>query len=77
MNKKIITVTVKPNSKKIGIEKNSDNQYIVRVNQPPVDGKANEAVIELLSEFFDLPKSKIKIIKGEKSKTKLIELLVQ
>lgn len=69
-----ITVTVKPNSKKIGVEKRSDTHYLVRVNKPPVDGKANEAVIDLLADFFQIAKSKITIVRGEKSKIKVIEL---
>lgn len=76
MVKKRITVQVKTNSKKLGIEKISDNQYIIRVHQPPVDGKANEAIIQLLADYFHLSKSKIKIAKGEKSKIKLVDLFV-
>ena len=74
--KKKITITVKPNSKKPGVEKISDDQYIIRVSQPPIDGKANQAVIEILADYFDLSKSKIKMVKGEKSKTKVVELII-
>lgn len=46
----------------------------VYVTQPPEDGRANDAVIKLLSEHLKIPKSKIKIIKGEKSREKIIEI---
>ncbi len=40
----------------------------------PVDGKANKELIKLLSEELNISKSKINIIKGEKSKEKIIEV---
>ncbi len=46
----------------------------VRVTAPPVDGKANKALLALLAKEFKVPKSKIRIIQGETSRDKLIEL---
>jgi hypothetical protein len=46
----------------------------VKVNQPPEDGKANKAVIELLAEYFKVRKSAISIIAGETSRNKIIEI---
>lgn len=40
----------------------------------PVDGKANKQVIALLSDALKVPKSRIKIVKGEKSNKKIIEV---
>ncbi|OGH93591.1 MAG: hypothetical protein A2538_05190 [Candidatus Magasanikbacteria bacterium RIFOXYD2_FULL_41_14] len=47
----------------------------VKLTAPPVDGKANEALIELLSKKYQIPKSRIKIISGQKSKNKTLEIL--
>lgn len=69
-----ITVAVKPNSKKESVELVSDGSYTVRVNVPPVDGKANERVIELLSKHFKQPKSLITLISGPKSKKKIFSI---
>ena len=69
-----ITVAVKPNSKKDKIEKINDYEYLVRVHAPPVDGKANERLIELLAEYFKTPKSRIELISGSKSKKKIFEI---
>ena len=41
----------------------------------PVQGKANRKLIELLAEKLDVSKNRISIIRGEKSKEKLIEVL--
>ena len=42
------------------------------ITAPPVDGKANQAVIEFLAEFFRVPKSSITIVSGETGRNKLI-----
>jgi len=42
------------------------------VTAPPVDGKANQAVIEFLAELFRVPKSSITIVSGETGRNKLI-----
>jgi uncharacterized protein len=69
-----IIVSIKTNSKVEGVEKISEQEYIVRVNALPVEGKANKRIIELLSEYFDLPKSKVSLVSGQKSKKKVFEL---
>lgn len=66
-----ITVQVKPNSKKEMVEMLTDGTYLVRVNAPPVEGKANERVIELLALFFKVSKSRIELVGGHKSKRKV------
>lgn len=69
-----ITVQVKTNSKHESVEKNKENSYTVRVNTPPVDGKANKRVIELLAKYLNQPKSSIQIVSGFKSKIKIIQI---
>jgi len=71
----IIHIKVKANSKRESVEKISENEYCLRVNAPAQEGKANKAVIKLLSEFFDIPKSMVIILKGETNRNKTIELL--
>jgi len=53
----------------------ADGTLKVKLTAPPVDGKANEALVELLAEHFDISKSKIKIVKGLTSKNKAIEII--
>lgn len=69
-----ITVLVKPNSKKEAVEKISENEYVVRVNAIPADGKANARVIELLAQYFNCAKSKILMVVGSKSKKKIFDI---
>ena len=69
-----IEVRVKPGSKKELVEKLDQNRFVVKVKSLPKEGQANEAVIRAISDSFKIPKSKIKIIKGRKSRNKLIEV---
>ncbi len=46
----------------------------VRVTAPPLEGRANQAVVALLAERLRLPKSSVKITGGERSPQKTIEV---
>ena len=71
----ILTILVKANSKKGPVlEKISENEFIAYIRQPAVDDKANQALIELISKTLTISKSKIKIIKGLKSRHKQIDV---
>ena len=69
-----ISVKVKANSKEERVEKVSDKEYVLRVKAPAKEGRANEAVVELLSEYLDIPKSRLIIVRGHASKNKIIEM---
>ena len=47
----------------------------VHLKSPPVKGKANEELIEVLAEHFNVKKNQIAILKGHKSNLKEIEVL--
>lgn len=51
-----------------------DEVLLVRVTAPPVDSAANAAVIDLLASSLNLPKRAIRIVRGEASRTKVIEV---
>jgi uncharacterized protein (TIGR00251 family) len=67
-------VKVKPNSKQQKIEEQPDGSLTVHLKSPPVEGKANEELIKLLSDKFDVPKSYIRIKSGLSSRQKLVEI---
>ncbi len=67
-------VKVKPNSKHQSIEEQIDGSLTVNLKSPPVDGKANEELIKLLAERFDVPKANIRIKSGLSSRQKIIEI---
>lgn len=68
-----IQVMVKPNSKTEKVSREG-NGFIVKVKEPPREGKANQALIKLLAEHFGVPKSQVRILSGFTSKIKVIEV---
>ncbi|MET0585534.1 MAG: DUF167 domain-containing protein [Candidatus Binatia bacterium] len=69
-----IAVTVKPNAKKAQVEELAEKQYRVAVRAPAQDGKANQALIDILADHFGVAKSAIKIIRGHAARHKLLEI---
>ena len=69
-----INVQVKTKSKSEGVEELEDGSYVVRVNVPPIEGKANKRIIELLAKHLGKPKSHIRLVNGAKSKNKVFEV---
>ena len=69
-----LTVRVKPNSKVESVEQVSETEFIIRVKTPPIEGRANEAVIGALGAHFRIPKSRISIIRGISGKVKVIDI---
>ena len=71
-----IQVKVKPRSKTEDVTKEMDgNVYVVRVKEPPVEGKANRAVLKLLARHFGVPESRLRIVSGLSSKNKVVEVM--
>lgn len=68
-------IHVKPNSRKGPfIDELEDGSIVIYTREPAVDGLANQALIEQLSDYLRIPKTKLKIIRGLRSKTKIIEI---
>ncbi|MBI1805385.1 MAG: DUF167 domain-containing protein [Ignavibacteriae bacterium] len=70
-----ISVRVKPNARKNEVKDLGEGKYIVSVTAPPVDGKANEKVVEVLAEYFGKPKRAITIMRGVSGRSKVIEIM--
>jgi len=68
-----IQVKVKPNSKTEELSGEGDS-FIVKVKEPPKEGKANQAVIKLLAEHFGVSQSQVRILSGFRSRNKVIEV---
>ncbi|HLD25462.1 MAG TPA: DUF167 domain-containing protein [Candidatus Andersenbacteria bacterium] len=72
-----ITVKVTANARQEAVEEIREGYYKVRVTAKPVGGKANEAVIKLLAEYFDVPPSRVRIVFGKTSREKMVEIAAQ
>ena len=69
-----IMVKVEPRSSKRSVSGVIGDMLKVKLTAPPVDGAANEQLVEVLSETFRIRKSNIKIVKGLSSKNKVVEI---
>lgn len=67
----VLHIKISPNSKSNEIILEEDFAKI-KITAQPIEGKANKALIEFLSKKFKIPKTSIKILKGETSKEKTI-----
>ncbi len=67
-------VKVKPNSRVPKIIEEEDGSLTIHLKSPPVDGKANEELIKVLADKFDVPKSYITIKSGLSSRQKIVEI---
>lgn len=69
-----INVIAHPNSKKPRVEKDLLGNLDVYVSAPPLGGRANEAVIKALAEYFKIKRYQISLIRGQKSKQKIFKI---
>ena len=51
-----------------------DGTVKVRLTAPPVEGKANKALIKYFSGIFEIPRSRIEILSGFKNRNKLVNI---
>lgn len=63
-----------PNAKFVKIEQQG-NTLKVHLTAPPEKGKANEQLIEVLSEHFSVKKSSVVLVSGAKSRKKFVEII--
>jgi uncharacterized protein (TIGR00251 family) len=71
-----LTIRVTPRARKTEFGNVlEDGTLRIRVNQPPVEGKANKALIKFLAKVLDVRKSRIEIVAGEKGLDKIISIL--
>lgn len=68
------SVRVQPRSSRTGVEGVHGDALKVRVNAPPVDGAANESVVEALAEALGVSRRAVRIVSGESSRTKIVEV---
>lgn len=66
-----IIVKVKTKAKFTKVEKLDDLNYKASVKEPPVDGKANTAIVKALADYFDISTSRITLVVGQTSKQKV------
>jgi uncharacterized protein (TIGR00251 family) len=69
-----VDIAVKPRSSREGVGPIQGDRLCVAVNAPPVDGKANEAVVRVLAQTFRVARSAVAIVRGETGRKKTVRI---
>ena len=69
-----VAVRLQPRASRDEIAGSRAGVLTVRVTAPPVDGKANEALCRLLAKRAGVTPSRVKIVRGQKTREKLVEV---
>ena len=69
----LLYLKIKPNQRFDRIE-GSKGEWVVRVKAPAIDGEANAHLLNYLSDVLNLPKSKIRLKKGQSNRLKCLEI---
>ena len=71
-----LAIRVTPRARKNEIvEVLNDGTVKIRLTAPPVEGKANEALVSFLSDVLGVPASRIEIVAGDTGRDKLVSIL--
>lgn len=69
-----LRVRAKPNSRESSLEEGPDGVWIARLKSPPVDGKANAELVNLVASRFKVPRCRVSIASGASAHVKLVRI---
>jgi uncharacterized protein (TIGR00251 family) len=69
-----LPITVLPRSSRNAVAGLQDNRLKLKISRPPVDGQANAACCRLLADTFNIPVSKVTVVRGHTSRRKTVML---
>ena len=69
-----VVVRVKPGSSKGPLVESDEEGLVIYVREKAIDGAANEGVIKLLADHFDVPKSRVRVVRGHTARIKQVEI---
>ena len=69
-----LSVRVVPRSSKEGVAGLEGGVVRIRLNAPPVEGQANDALVRFLAKALGVPKSRIALVTGEKGRNKIVRV---
>ena len=68
-------VRVIPNARRTEITGTREGELLLRLNAPAIEGKANKAAVEYIAKHLGVPRSRVMLISGEKSRHKIFEIV--
>ena len=70
----LLDIHVIPRAKRTGVAGERDGALVIRLAAPPVEGAANEALVEFLADTLSLPRRQVRIVAGERSRRKRVAI---
>lgn len=70
-----LRITVTPGAKKEGLQKLSENKWLISVKEPAEQNLANARVCTLIARELGIPTSDVRILTGHRSRVKMISVL--
>jgi uncharacterized protein (TIGR00251 family) len=70
-----LSIRVIPNARKTGFAGRREGEFVLRLCAPAVEGKANKAAVEFIAEHLGVPRSRVALVAGEKSRHKIFEIV--
>lgn len=71
----IVTVYVQPGAKRTEISGLHADALKIRLASPPIDGRANDALLKYMAQLFDVPTRQVCLKRGDKSRHKTLEII--
>jgi uncharacterized protein (TIGR00251 family) len=69
-----VSVRVVPRSSKEGVAGFEGGVVRIRLNAPPVEGKANDALVRFLAKALGVPRSRVTLVAGERGRSKIVRV---
>ena len=70
-----LKVRVIPNARKNELGGYREGELVVRLNAPAIEGKANKAAVEFVSQFLGVARSAVLLVRGERSRHKIFQIV--
>lgn len=70
----LLSVRVQPRAKRSEVAGERGGAVVIRVAAPPVDGKANAALCRFVAEAAGVPRSAVRVVRGESGRDKLLRV---
>ena len=70
-----LKIRVIPNARKTEFAGYRENEIVLRLSAPAVEGKANKAAVEFIARFFGVARSAVLLVGGERSRHKILQIV--
>jgi uncharacterized protein len=70
----LLSIRVQPRAKRDEVVGERAGAIVIRLKAPPVDGKANAALIEFIANAANLPRSRVEIVRGATAREKVVRV---